>query len=120
MKQLSFDHFFTVLGNKQRVRIVQLLNNGGPMSVNEIAKKLSSEQSAVSHSLKQLLACHFVTVTQSGKERVYAINEDTVQPMFNLIERHVKNYCFKECQHSRSDAAGGAKSQIAKFKLSRM
>jgi DNA-binding transcriptional ArsR family regulator len=120
MKQLSFDHFFTILGNKQRVDIVQLLNKDGPMSVNVIAKKLSSEQSAVSHSLKRLLACHFVNVTQSGKERIYAINEDTMRPMFNLIERHVKKYCIKECNHSRNDTSSGAKTHTAKLKLTRV
>jgi DNA-binding transcriptional ArsR family regulator len=99
MRYISFDHFFTVLGNKQRVKILQLLSKHGSMSVSDIADKLQAEQSAVSHSLRQLLACHFVAVSQSGKERIYAINEDTVQPMFSLIEQHVKKYCEKGCEH---------------------
>ncbi len=99
MRYLSFDHFFTVLGNKQRVKILQLLDRHGPMSVMSIAKRLQAEQSAVSHSLRQLLACHFVVVNQSGKERIYAINEDTVRPIFDLIEQHVKKNCAKDCGH---------------------
>ncbi|HEX5395053.1 MAG TPA: metalloregulator ArsR/SmtB family transcription factor [Candidatus Saccharimonadales bacterium] len=101
MKYLSFDHFFTILGNKQRVKILQLLRRHGPMSVLSIADKLQVEQSAVSHSLRQLLACHFVSVNKSGKERIYSINEDTVQPMFNLIEQHVKKNCVDGCTHWR-------------------
>ena len=99
MKDTSFDHFFTVLGNKQRVKILQLLRKHGSMSVLSIAEKLQAEQSTVSHSLRHLLICHFVTVNRSGKERIYSINEDTVHPIFDLIEQHIKKYCVKGCEH---------------------
>ena len=99
MNYPSFDHFFTTLGNKQRVRILQLLAGQGPMAVSAIAEALRAEQSATSHSLKQLLVCHFVTVTQDGKERIYAINQDTVKPLFEQIERHVHKYCVQGCEH---------------------
>lgn len=99
MNFTSLDHFFMTLGNKQRVRILQLLVREGPMSVTAITDALKAEQSAASHSLKQLLLCHFVTVTQDGKERIYAINEDTVKPLFEQIERHVEKYCVKGCEH---------------------
>lgn len=87
------------LGNKRRVRIVQLLVSGKPMGVTAIAEALGIEQSAASHSLKQLLLCHFVTATKDGKEHIYAINEDTVKPLFRQIERHVQKYCVKGCEH---------------------
>lgn len=99
MKYISFNDFFTVLGNEQRVKILQLLSKNGPMNVLSIADKLQVEQSAISHSLRKLLSYHFVTVKQSGKERIYTIEEDTVHPMFNLIEEHVKKNCAKECKH---------------------
>jgi DNA-binding transcriptional ArsR family regulator len=99
MSYISFDHFFMTLGNKQRVHILQLLAGGGPLGVTAIAGKLGMEQSAVSHGLKQLLECHFVTVSRVGRERIYAINEDTVRPLFSQIDRHVKQYCVKGCEH---------------------
>jgi DNA-binding transcriptional ArsR family regulator len=99
MKYPSFDHFFMTLGNKQRVRTLQLLNSEGPQSVSSIAEALKAEQSAVSHSLKHLLQCHFVTVKKEGKERVYSINEDTVAPLLNQINKHVEKYCAKDCEH---------------------
>lgn len=99
MKYPSFDHFFMTLGNRQRVHILQLLTKQGPLGVTAIAETLKMEQSAVSHSLKQLLLCHFVTVKQDGKERIYAINEDTVKPLFEQIERHISKYCVKGCEH---------------------
>ena len=69
------------------------------MSVTAISESLKMEQSAASHSLKQLLFCHFVTVRQDGKERIYSINEDTVEPLFEQIERHVEKYCTEGCEH---------------------
>lgn len=87
------------LANKQRLHILQLLAKEGPLCVSTIAQTLAVEQSSVSHSLKQLLLCHFVTVTQTGKERIYGINKDTVQPLFDLIEEHVSTYCVKGCEH---------------------
>jgi len=103
MKYVSFDDFFTVLGNKQRLRIVQLLGTNGPLKVSAIAEKLQIEQSAVSHSMKSLLRCHFVTVQPHGKERIYAINEDTILPLFDLIDKHVRTYCYKECEHCNEE-----------------
>ena len=99
MSYASFDHFFSTLANKQRVHILQLLAEKGPHSVTSIAETLGLEQSSVSHSLKQLLLCHFVTVQQAGKERIYGINEDTVKPLFDQIEGHVSKYCVKGCDH---------------------
>ncbi|HXR50052.1 MAG TPA: helix-turn-helix transcriptional regulator [Verrucomicrobiae bacterium] len=98
----SFDHFFMTLGNKQRVRTLQLLDIEGPQSVLSIAKALNAEQSAISHSLRQLLQCHFVTVKQVGKERIYSINEDTVAPLFKQIRKHVEKYCSEGCEHWES------------------
>jgi len=99
MRYVSFDDFFTVLGNKQRVKILQYLNQEGSKSVSEIGKKLKIEQSAVSHSMRRLLLCHFVAVTQEGKERIYMVNEETIRPLFNLIRKHVENYCMNGCEH---------------------
>jgi DNA-binding transcriptional ArsR family regulator len=99
MKYTVFDDFFSVLGNKQRVRILQLLNAGGSRTVTEISDNLQLEQSAVSHNMKRLLQCHFVEMEPKGKERVYSINKDTVQPLFRMIEKHIRSYCVKGCIH---------------------
>jgi DNA-binding transcriptional ArsR family regulator len=99
MKYTSFDHFFMTLGNKQRVRMLQFLAGEGPKSVSAISETLGIEQSAASHSLKQLLLCHFVSVEQDGKEHIYSINEDTVRPIFEQIERHEKKHCVQGCEH---------------------
>lgn len=99
MTYLAFDDFFTVLANKNRVRIVQYLNDQGPKNVGDIADKLKVEQSIVSHNLRRLLGCHFVSVKQAGKQRLYTVNQDTISPLLGLIERHVEANCAKGCQH---------------------
>jgi DNA-binding transcriptional ArsR family regulator len=93
------DDFFMVLSNRQRVRILQYLVDKGPKNVGQISDRLGIQQSAVSHCLQRLRACHFVEVEQQGKERVYSINHDTVEPLFQLIDQHVRKYCAKECTH---------------------
>lgn len=99
MKYVIFDDFFAVLSNKQRVRILQYLNETGASNVSSISKALEVEQSAVSHCMKRLLDCHFVEVEPQGKERLYRINNKTVKPLFKLIDQHVRSYCVKGCDH---------------------
>ena len=101
MNKPSLDHFFSTLANNQRVSILQLLSSEGPMSVNTICEKTETEQSATSHNLKQLLLCHFVTVSRDGKERIYGINEITVKPLLEQIENHVSKYCVQSCKHNK-------------------
>lgn len=99
MTQVSLDHFFATLSNPRRVKILQLLDNEGPKNVSQIVQALQVEQSAVSHCLKSLQACHFVEVQQSGKERIYSVNTDTIKPLLKQIERHVNTYCVENCEH---------------------
>lgn len=104
MKYAVFDDFFTVLGNKQRVKILQYLNSStdstiGGNTVGDISHRLNIEQSAVSHNLRRLLECHFVEVEKRGKERIYSINTDTIRPLFELIDKHVCKYCREGCKH---------------------
>lgn len=70
-----------------------------PMNVTELIEASGLEQSAVSHHLKRLLLCHFVDVKQNGKERMYSVNKKTAAPLFRLMEKHVKTYCCKTCNH---------------------
>lgn len=99
MKYVVFDDFFSVLGNPQRVRILQYLNRHGSKSVTQICEALGLEQSSVSHNLRRLSGCHFVVRQTHGKQRIYTINQDTVKPLFELIDRHVSKYCARGCEH---------------------
>lgn len=67
---------FTMLQDENRQQILMLLFDNGSMTVNEITDQLLLSRPAVSHHLKLLLDSKLVTVTKSGKERIYSICMD--------------------------------------------
>lgn len=92
----AHQQFLKTLSNPARVELMlRLLKR--PMNVTELVEASGLEQSAVSHHLKRLKICNFVTVKQSGKERVYSVNEETAGPLMRLMNTHVKKYCTKLC-----------------------
>lgn len=70
-----------------------------PLSVTEIGNHIKEEQSKVSHNLKKLSACHIIIAEQKGKNRIYSLNKETVMPILQLIEEHIKNNCKKCDKH---------------------
>lgn len=96
MLKNEYKEFFKTLGNQQRVEIALCLMEKD-MSVSEIVECLGAEQSTVSHNLKRLLKCAFIRVKPNGKERIYSLNEETIRPLFALIEAHSVKYCKKSC-----------------------
>ena len=67
-----------------------------PLSVNQITEKVKEEQSKVSHNLKNLNECHVLNVKQVGKKRIYSLNKETVMPILDIVEKHVKGNCIIE------------------------
>ncbi len=96
MKKSSYYIFFSNLSNPLRIEIVEALK-GKKMSVSELSEKLAVEQSKVSHALKNLRCCNIVNFVQRGKERIYALNVETVVPILKLIDIHAKKFCKGGC-----------------------
>ena len=100
MKQNKLDSphklFFETLGNQTRWEIVHLLFNK-PYRATDIAKKLSYEQSLVSHHLRRLETCGFVKADPNGTERIYRLNKETIAPLLILVDRHINKFCKKIC-----------------------
>ena len=84
--------FFDVLSTRSRVEIIESLYRG-EKSVSEICESVNAERTNVSHQLKLLRECGFVSVRQEGKKRLYSLNSETVKPILDLAERHVGKYC---------------------------
>ena len=84
--------FFNNLANPTRLATLEMLMNK-PMSVNELADSLGQEQSMVSHNLKPLMKCNFVSIEKKGKRRVYSANQETLATLFVAIENHAEKYC---------------------------
>ncbi len=97
MKCHSYTKFFDTIGNKTRLKILEILQVR-PMSVTEICNTLSEEQSKISHNLRCLTECHFLDVKQQGKKRIYSLNKDTILPVMKLVDEHVKKYCCNDCK----------------------
>ena len=84
---------FKALSNESRVSILNLLRNG-PKNVGEILEALRMEQTAVSHNLKCLTFCGLVTGNRVGKMVEYTLNQETVEPIFRLADRHIAKYAY--------------------------
>jgi ArsR family transcriptional regulator, arsenate/arsenite/antimonite-responsive transcriptional repressor len=84
--------FFSTLSNPTRLAILELLREG-PRNVTEISGKLDQEQSSISHNLKPLVRCGFVSVERRWKEKIFTINTEIMEPLFKVIENHAKRYC---------------------------
>ena len=97
MKCGSFDNFFMNFANKTKLEIIYSLREGA-LSVTEIAEMIGEEQSKVSHNLRKLSACRILNVEQRGKQRFYSLNKETVLPMLELVEKHVRSYCTGGCE----------------------
>lgn len=96
MLSSAHQQFFKTLGNPKRVEVMLLLMKK-PMTVTELMGKTGMEQSTLSHHLKRLKLCQFVQNKANGKERIYSVNEETMEPLFRLMEKHVKKYCQRLC-----------------------
>lgn len=89
----SYKIFFGTLVSDSRLKIINLLREG-KKNVSEIMDELSMNQTAVSHDLARLKQCGFVLVETKAKYRYYSLNEATIKPLMNLIERHMSHYCI--------------------------
>lgn len=101
MLSTAHQQFLKTLGNPKRIELMLLLM-GGPMTVTELTEKSGMEQPTVSHHLKRLKLCQFVKNTVNGKERIYSVNEETMEPLIRLMDKHVKKYCQRLCCSPRS------------------
>ena len=83
--------FFKAFSNITRLDIIDILRSR-PMTVNDLSEDLGFEQSRVSHNLKCLENCGFVNAKQNGKYRIYSLDEETILPIINLFDKHIKKY----------------------------
>ncbi len=91
MTKISYILFFKALSSDTRLRIIDLLRKG-PRNATEIGEALDIEQSMVSHNLTCLVNCGFVLTNQNGKNKVCSLNEETVIPLLEIIDRHIEQY----------------------------
>jgi len=104
----AYGVFFETLANQNRLRIINALRDRD-RCVTEIITATGLEQSCVSHCLKRLERCGFVTPRREGKQRVYTLNTKTIAPLMRLIDGHTQTYCIHLIEDGRK--TGAAKRQ---------
>ncbi len=62
------------------------------MSVSQICEQLGLEQTQVSHNLKCLTFCGLVAAVREGKSRIYSVNDETVDPLLRIVDKHLTKY----------------------------
>lgn len=89
----AYKVFFGTLVSESRLKILNALKNK-KMNVTELTNELNLEQTATSHDLKRLKKCGFVNQEIKGKYRYYSLNKKTIDPLLNLINKHMEEYCI--------------------------
>ncbi|MBI5803964.1 winged helix-turn-helix transcriptional regulator [Candidatus Pacearchaeota archaeon] len=98
----AYKIFFGTLVSESRLRIINILRRG-KKNVSEIVDEIGADQTAVSHDLARLKNCGFVVSEIEGKFRYYKLNEKTIKPLMDLIDKHMSKYCV----HILHDMQGG-------------
>jgi len=98
----AYKIFFGTLVSESRLRIINLLRSG-KKNVSEIMKELKMDQTSVSHDLSRLKRCGFVNVEVDGKFRYYRLNEETIKPLIELIDKHMSLYCIHILKNARGE-----------------
>jgi len=94
----TYHFFFTKFANPLKMGIILSLNEKAK-NVSEITEELHVEQSKISHALASLKNCRIINAEQSGKQRIYSLNKDTVVPLLRIADTHTTKYCKNNCYY---------------------
>jgi DNA-binding transcriptional ArsR family regulator len=97
---METDDFLKCVVDTNRRKIIDCLKNK-EKSVNEIVKKLSLEQSLVSHHLQRLRCCGVVTTKQNGKQILYRLADPEIYTLLKRVTELSKKIPLKTecCNH---------------------
>jgi DNA-binding transcriptional ArsR family regulator len=84
--------FFRVLGDANRLRILELLLQG-PHTVSELAAAIEAPPARVSNHLACLRWCRFVDDERRGRSVVYRIADPAVAEVVELGQRLAAGHC---------------------------
>ena len=90
--------FFSALANRTRLAIIDVLKEG-PKNISGVSDALEQDESAVAYNLKRLENYAIVRSEGSGKEKLYSLNMEIVEPLSELLAFHTNKYCpgLKNC-----------------------
>ena len=97
---------FRVLGEPQRLRILQMLEKT-PQNVSQIAEGLGASQPNVSRHLRALFEAGLITRRRSGTSTVYSVSDPLVFKLCGLV-------CDSLVQRARADLEEMAMAGVAR------
>jgi len=83
---------FSALANRTRLAIIDVLKDG-PKTILEISEALDQQEATIALNLKPLESCMIVQLHKSGKNRLYSLNKEIVEPLSEMLSFHVNKYC---------------------------
>jgi len=96
------------LFSEPRLKIINFLRNG-EKNVSEIVQELKIDQTAVSHNLARLKKCGFIIPERDGKFINYKLNQETIEPLIEIIEKHMLQHCIHILHNMKNKMKGGKK-----------
>lgn len=95
----ELEKIFKVLGNRQRLTILALLQERS-YTVSEIVAQLDMEQSAVSHQLKVLREAQLVTTQRQGRLVLYCLSDSHILILLDNALKHVDHVFHNDQEKS--------------------
>ena len=83
---------FFALANRTRLAIIDVLKDC-PKTVLEISEILDLGESTITNTLKPLEDCMIVNLQKTGKENLYSLNKEIIEPLSEILSFHVNKYC---------------------------
>lgn len=81
---------FSALSDPTRLRIISVLLDA-EMNVGEIASRLETSESAVSHQLRGLRQMQLVRSRKAGRQVFYALDDDHIAKLYRMGLDHVEH-----------------------------
>jgi DNA-binding transcriptional ArsR family regulator len=94
----AYYQFFSALANRTRLAIIDVLKEDAK-TISEISNALKQEHEVVRQNLKVLEHCVLILSEDSGKEKLYSLNKEVLEPLSEILAFHTSKHCpgLKEC-----------------------
>jgi DNA-binding transcriptional ArsR family regulator len=94
----AYYRFFSALANRTRLAIIDVLKEEAK-TLSEISKALKQAPDIIRQNLEVLEHCILVRSEDSGKDKLYALNKEILEPLSELLAFHASKHCpgLKEC-----------------------
>jgi DNA-binding transcriptional ArsR family regulator len=81
---------FNAIAEPRRREIVDALRDGGPHTVGEVVERLQIPQPSVSKHLGVLRKVGIVTVSRSGRRRLYRLDAEQLKPVYDWVQAYTR------------------------------